>query len=79
MTQLLYFHCANGDDVIVDHRGTQVGDVHEAREHAVALARSIVTAAFGIHDFSDWLVYVGDEDNEEVLSVPFSSVLPTVH
>ncbi len=43
------------------------------------MARSIVESAFGVHDFSEWLIYVGDEDNEEMLLVPFTAVLPTLH
>ena len=75
----LYFHCTNSDDVLVDHTGTEMLDLADARDHALTLARSIVAAAYGIHDFSDWCVYVGDEENEEVLTIPFTSALPTVH
>src|SRR3954453_4110680 len=75
----LYFHCASTDDLHLDSCGLEVQDLAEAREHALALARSVMAGSFGIDDFSEWLIYVGDEDDEQVLLVPFAATLPTLH
>jgi hypothetical protein len=38
-----------------------------------------MAGSFGIDDFSEWLIYVGDEDDEQVLLVPFAATHPTLH
>ena len=75
----LYFHCASADDLHLDAHGHEVQDLADAREHALAIARSVMAGSFGIEDFSEYLIYVGDEDDEQVLLVPFASTLPTLH
>ncbi len=75
----LYFHCTGPDQILIDRTGTAVLDLEDAREHALALARSLVESAYGVQDFSQWQVYVGDEDDDEILLVPFTAVLPTLH
>ncbi len=75
----LYFHCTGPSDILIDRIGTAVLDLEDAREHALTLARTLVESAYGVQDFSQWQVYVGDEDNEEMLLVPFTAVLPTLH
>ena len=75
----LYFHCSGPGEVLVDHHGTSVSSLSEARDHALAIARFIIDGAFGIESFSEWKVYVGTEDDEEVLVVPFACLTPTLH
>jgi hypothetical protein len=45
----------------------------------LALARCVIENAHGLRDFSQWQVYVGDEDDDEILLVPFTAALPTLH
>jgi hypothetical protein len=75
----LYFHCACPGEVVIDRHGSDVIDLAEARDQAIAIARLIVESAYGACDFSEWLIYVGDEDDDEMLLVPFTAALPTVH
>ena len=75
----LYFHCTGPNEILIDRMGTEVLDLAEAREHAVALARCLIENAYGVRDFSQWHVYVGDEDDDELLLVPFTAALPTLH
>lgn len=75
----LYFHCAGPGGILIDQNGADVFDLAEARDRAMDLARFIVESAYGERDFSDWLVYVSDEDDDEMLLVPFAAVLPTLH
>ena len=75
----LFFHCTGPGEILIDRVGTVVLDLCEARDHALALARALVENAYGLRDFSQWQVYVGDEDDEEILLVPFTAALPTLH
>jgi hypothetical protein len=75
----LYFHCAGPGEILVDRDGAEVLDLIEARERALSLARILVEGAYGTRDFTDWHVYVSDEDDEEMLLIPFSAVMPTIH
>jgi hypothetical protein len=75
----LYFHCAGSGGIHLDHRGIDIVSLAEARDYAIAVARSVMASAYGVDDFSDWLIYVADEEDEEVLLVPFASALPTLH
>ena len=61
----LYFHCAGPGEVLVDHDGVDVFDLADARDRALAMARFIVERAYGQCNFSEWLVYVSDEDDDE--------------
>ena len=75
----LYFHCAGPGEVLIDRDGAEVLDLMEARDRARALARILLEEAYGTRDFTDWHVYVSDEDDEEMLLIPFSDVMPTLH
>jgi len=75
----LYFHCAGSDGVHLDRRGIEIVSLAEARDHAIAVAQSVMASAYGIVDFSNWIIFVADEEGEEVLLVPFASALPTLH
>jgi hypothetical protein len=75
----LYFHCSGPGEVLVDCHGTDVLDLVEARDHALAIARLIAEENFGLSDFSEWIVFVYDEDEDEMLSIPFKDALPTLH
>ncbi|GJD47533.1 hypothetical protein OPKNFCMD_0241 [Methylobacterium crusticola] len=75
----LYFHCGHADELMLDYRGADVVDLREAREHALGIARTLMASAYGVTDFSDWFVCVGDADDENLIVVPFSQALPTLH
>jgi hypothetical protein len=75
----LFFHCTGPGEVLVDCQGVDVLDLDEARDHALSVARSIVEDNFGRGDFSEWIVFVFDEDEDEMLTIPFRAVLPTLH
>ncbi|HEV2565770.1 MAG TPA: hypothetical protein VGU19_11875 [Microvirga sp.] len=75
----LYFHCAGPGEILIDRQGAEVLDLIEARDRALTLARAFVEKAYGMRDFADWHVYVSDDDDDEVLLIPFSDVMPTIH
>ena len=70
----VYFHCSNTDGVLVDRRGTSVVDLMEAIEEATNLVRSQI-AEPNLVDWRDWVLHVSDEAGEEIVVLPFASVL----
>ncbi|GJD49546.1 hypothetical protein OPKNFCMD_2277 [Methylobacterium crusticola] len=75
----LYFHCGSAGGILLDYRGAEISDLAEARDHALDVARKVMRDAYGVADFSDWFVCVGDDQDEEILRVPFTCALPTLH
>jgi hypothetical protein len=74
----VYFHYSNGRDVLIDRIGTVVEGVSEAREHAVRRARSLIMTP-GPEDWRRWVLHITDDDGEELLELPFSTLLGKPH
>ena len=70
----VYFHCSNPDGVLVDRRGMSVVDLMEAIEEATNLIRLRI-AEPSLVDWRDWVLHVSDEAGEEIVVLPFVSVL----
>ena len=75
---VLYFHCAGTQEVLLDRRGSEIEDIFDARARAFQIIQSMVTSA-GPEDWRDWSVHVRNDDGDELLQVPFSSVLGRPH
>ena len=73
MTQV-YFHCSNTKNVFVDRRGAMVDDLAEARDHATGVVQSL-TKTSSLEDWRDWVLYVSDDQGDELFVVPFAFVL----
>ena len=74
----LYFHCVGTQEVLVDRRGSEMEDACDVRARAFQIIQAIVTSP-GPEDWRDWSVHVRDDEGEELLLVPFSSVLGKPH
>lgn len=74
----VYFHCSNDRKQLIDRSGTDVVDLGEAREHAARLMQSLI-ASPGSEDWRNWVLYISDDLGEEILVVPFASVLGKPH
>jgi hypothetical protein len=74
----LYFHCAGTQEVFLDRSGSEIEDMYDARARAFQIIQAIVTSA-GPEDWRDWSVHVRDDEGEELLLVPFSSVIGKPH
>ena len=70
----LYFHCSNSREIRLDQFGAAVSDLAEARDRAACLVRSLIMER-SAEDWRDWVVHVSDDFNDEIFTVPFSSVL----
>ena len=74
----VYFHYSNSDGVCFDQRGTALGNLTEVRDHAARVVKSLI-AGMGPEDWRDWTLHVSDDLNDEILVVPFSSMLGQLH
>ncbi|WKA25832.1 DUF6894 family protein [Bradyrhizobium roseum] len=74
----VYFHYSNSDGVCVDQRGTAVGSLSELRDHAARVVTSLILGQ-GPEDWRDWTLHISDDLNNEILVVPFSSMLGKLH
>jgi hypothetical protein len=74
----VYFHYSNSEGVCVDQRGTAIGNLAEAHEHANRVVHSLINA-HGPEDWRDWTLHVSDDLNDEIFVLPFSSMLGKPH
>jgi len=74
----VYFHYSNSEGVCVDQRGTAIGNLAEAREHAARVVHSLINA-HGPEDWRDWTLHASDDLNDEIFVLPFSSMLGKPH
>ena len=76
--QKVYFFCSNAELLYTQCAAVEVESLSEAREHAAWVASSLM-ATSGPEDWRDWSVHVSDDLGDELVRVPFSSVLGKVH
>jgi hypothetical protein len=74
----VYFHCSNSREVRVDQLGAMVSDLTEARDYAACVVRSLIMER-SAEDWRDWVVRVSDDFDDEIIEIPFSSVLGKPH
>lgn len=74
----VYFHCSTTQGVVIDRRGTSVADLIEAREQAISVVRSLLTAP-NLEDWRGWVLHVSDDAGEEIFVLPFASVIGKPH
>jgi hypothetical protein len=74
----VYFHCSNTQGVSIDRCAAAVDDLAEAREHAALVVRSLISAP-GPEDWRGWVLHVSDDLGDEILTVPFTTVLGRLH
>jgi hypothetical protein len=70
----VYFHCSNADEILVDRRGAAVVDLTEARDHAAQVMQSLIKARTS-NDWREWVLHIADDLGEEIVALPFASVL----
>ena len=74
----VYFHCSNAREVRLDQSGVAVSNLAEARDYAACIVRSLIMEP-SAEDWRDWVVHVSDDFDDEIIAVPFSSVLGQPH
>jgi hypothetical protein len=74
----LYFHCVGTREALVDRSGSEMEDLGDARARAVQVIEAILRT-MGPEDWREWTVHVNDAEGEELLIVPFTSVIGKPH
>ncbi|MBR1122497.1 hypothetical protein JQ628_13300 [Bradyrhizobium lablabi] len=74
----VYFHCADPDHLLIDHRGAAVSDFSEACAHADRFVHSLLMTP-NAEDWRGWELRVTDALGDEIFVVPFASVLGKPH
>ena len=74
----VYFHCSRDDVLMVDCCGAEVEGLTDARERAAMVVRSLI-AAPALEDWRNWILHVSDDLGDEVLALPFSSLVGDPH
>jgi hypothetical protein len=74
----VYFHCSTASGVVLDRLGSDVEDLDEIREHATRII-GMLLATPGPQDWREWVLHVADADGEEILVVPFSTLIGRPH
>ena len=74
----VYFHYSHPEGIFVDQRGAAVGGLAEAHERAPVFVRSLIMTA-NAEDWRGWVLHVNDDLGEEILAVPFASMLGKPH
>jgi hypothetical protein len=73
-----YFFDLTDDKIIHDFKGKQLRDHKQAREHALIIAREVVTTKATLlrEPISDWSVTVKDGKFQKLFSVPMTDAMP---
>jgi len=74
----IYLHRSSERGVVLDHSGSDVADLTEARDCAKRAIHALVMAP-GPEDWREWILHVSDEDGEEIFVMPFASVVGRSH
>ncbi|MTV15462.1 MULTISPECIES: hypothetical protein [Bradyrhizobium] len=77
MTEV-YFHYSNAKGALVDGRAAALKDLADARAYAELVVRSIIMRP-GPEDWRSWVLHVSDDLGDEILTLPFASVLGKLH
>lgn len=77
MTQV-HFRCSNAQGEFIDRHSAAIADFAELRDHASSVVHSLVMKP-GTEDWRDWSLHVADDLGDEILVVPFASVLGKPH
>jgi Domain of unknown function (DUF6894) len=74
----VYFHYSRDELLLLDCCEAEVEGLTDTREQAAMVVRSLVNAA-GTEDWRGWVLHVSDDLGDEVLTVPFNSVVGRLH
>jgi hypothetical protein len=77
MTEV-YFQYFNSKGALVDRCTAVIADLSEARAHAELVVRSLIMRP-GPEDWRHWVLYVSDDLGEEIMNLPFASILGRLH
>ncbi|HEY2757654.1 MAG TPA: hypothetical protein VGJ01_18150 [Pseudolabrys sp.] len=74
----VFFRCPSAKRMLPNLRTAHVDDLTGARGHA-AMAVRVLLALPGPDDWREWVMHVIDDLGEEILALPFTSVMGPAH
>jgi hypothetical protein len=74
----VYFHYSNPEGMFVDQGRVAVRGLADVRERATVFMRSLIMAP-NSEDWRGWILHVNDDLGDEILTVPFTSMLGKPH
>jgi hypothetical protein len=74
----VYFHYSNPEGMFVDQGRVAVAGLADVRERATVFMRSLIMAP-NSEDWRGWILHVNDDLGDEILTVPFTSMLGKPH
>ncbi len=77
MTEV-YFHWSNTSGVLVDRGDTSVSKPDRSADYVELVIRTLVSAP-GLQDWRNRVLHVSDRLGEEILALPFASIVGTPH
>lgn len=72
------FRCSSADRMLPNRCETFASDLTDIREQAAMAARMLI-ASPGLEDWRTWVLHVTDDLGEEVLALPFASLIGRLH
>jgi hypothetical protein len=72
------FHYSNAKGALVDGRVAVFTDLADARAYAELVVRSLIMRP-GPEDWRGWVLHISDDLGDEILALPFVSVLGKLH
>jgi len=83
----VYFHFSSSDQVLLDCASADVADMAEARDRGTAAVRAMIAGAGqedlegqeAQADWHDWMLHVSDDLGEMLFSLPFKSLMGSLH
>lgn len=72
------FRCSDNERMLPDRCETQADDLADVRAQAAMVMQTLISSP-GPEDWRAWVLHVSDDLGEEILAVPFSSVVGRLH
>jgi hypothetical protein len=74
----VYFHYSNPEGMFVDQGRVAVSDLADMHARAAVFVRSLIMAP-NSEDWRGWILHANDDLGDEILTVPFASMLGKPH
>lgn len=66
----VYFYCLNSEGMLIDYNGVVVFNFSEVCDCVVQIM-CVMILMFSSEDWCDWVIYVSDDDGEEIFDFFF--------
>lgn len=72
------FRCSDNDRMLPNRCEIEADDLAEVHEQAAVIMQTLLSSP-GPEDWRAWVLHVSDDLDDEILAVPFSSVIGPLH